>query len=140
VPAVREAIAAVANAARARDVRLRLAEPAAGVAVDADPGVVAQALYPLLENGVRHARRSVEVALEGDDDRVVVSVRDDGPGLGGRDPASVFAPGVSTSGGAGLGLPLARRLARGCGGDVVATDGAFQLTLPGGVVSQSSHR
>jgi signal transduction histidine kinase len=132
VPAVREAIAAVENAARAREVRLRLAEPASDVMVNADPGVVAQALYPLLENGVRHARGSVDVVLGRDHDAVVVSVRDDGPGLAGRDPASVFAPGVSTSGGAGLGLPLARRLARGCGGDVVAADDAFELRLPGG--------
>ncbi|HKP90569.1 MAG TPA: ATP-binding protein, partial [Thermoleophilaceae bacterium] len=63
---------------------------------------------------------------------VVVSVHDDGPGLDGRDPASIFMPGVSSGGGAGLGLPLARRLARGCGGDVVAAGGAFELRLPGG--------
>jgi signal transduction histidine kinase len=47
----------------------------------------------------------------------------------------VFAPGVSSSGGAGLGLPLARRLARSCGGDVVAAPGdggTFELRLPGG--------
>lgn len=132
VPAVREAIAAVENAARARHVRLRLEEPASNVIVDADPGVIAQALYPLLENGVRHARGSVEVALGRDRDAVVVSVSDDGPGLAGRDPASVFAPGMSTSGGAGLGLPLSRRLARSCGGDVVAERGRFELRLPGG--------
>ena len=51
-------------------------------------------------------------------------MRDDGPGL---DPAlgeRVFDPGVRGPGaGAGLGLPLARRLARSCGGDVRAGDG-----------------
>jgi signal transduction histidine kinase len=135
VPAVREAIAAVANAARARNVDVGLAEPATELTVDAAPDVVSQALYPLLENGVRHARGSVEVAVAADDGHVTVSVRDDGPGLEGRDPESVFAPGVSSSGGAGLGLPLARRLARSSGGDVVATageHGLFELRLPGG--------
>jgi signal transduction histidine kinase len=134
VPAVREAIAAVANAARSRDVALRLAEPAAGLVVDAGPDVVTQALYPVLENGVRHARGHVEVSLAPSGGAVTVSVQDDGPGLDGRDPDSVFKPGVSTSGGAGLGLPLARRLARSCGGDVVAVagdGGRFELSLPG---------
>ena len=42
---------------------------------------------------------------------------------------------TSDGGGAGLGLSLARRLARSCGGDVVAGDGpggCFVLVLPGG--------
>jgi signal transduction histidine kinase len=136
LPAVREAIGAVANAARSRDVEVELAEPRSSLVVDADPAVVTRALYPLLENGVRHARHSVHIAVLPDDDGVTVAVSDDGPGLEGRDPDSVFAPGASTSGGAGLGLPLARRLARSCGGDVVAEangGGRFDLRLPGGV-------
>jgi signal transduction histidine kinase len=136
LPAVREAVAAVANAARSHHVDVRLAEPAAQLTVDAGPEVVTQALYPLLENGVRHARGSVDVSLEPEGDLVTVAVRDDGPGLEGREPMSVFAPGVSSSGGAGLGLPLARRLARSCGGDVVVGagegGGRFELRLPGG--------
>jgi signal transduction histidine kinase len=135
VPAVREALAAVANAARSRGVEVRLSEPPSELVVDASPAVVTQALYPLLENGVRHACGSVEVALARDNGHVTVAVRDDGPGLEGRDPDELFAPGVSSSGGAGLGLPLARRLARSCGGDVTATGGdggRFELRLPGG--------
>jgi signal transduction histidine kinase len=135
VPAVREAIAAVANAARARNIDIGLAEPASELKVDAAPDVVSQALYPLLENGVRHARGRVEIAVGTSNGHVTVSVHDDGAGLESRDRASVFAPGVSTSGGAGLGLPLARRLARSCGGDVVAAPGEgglFELRLPGG--------
>jgi signal transduction histidine kinase len=68
---------------------------------------------------------------------VRVAVRDDGPGL---DPAlgeRAFEPGVrgpdEGGDGAGLGLPLARRLARSCGGDVVAgpgPGGCFVLELP----------
>jgi signal transduction histidine kinase len=135
LPAVREAVAAVANAARSRGVEMRLSEPPSELVVDASPAIVTQALYPLLENGVRHACGSVEVAVARDDGHVTVAVRDDGPGLEGRDPDELFAPGVSSSGGAGLGLPLARRLARSCGGDVTAGDGAggqFELRLPGG--------
>jgi signal transduction histidine kinase len=137
LPAVREAIGAVENVARSRDVEVELAEPRSSLVVDADPAVVTRALYPLLENGVRHARHAVHIAVLPDDDGITVAVSDDGPGLQGRDPDSVFAPGVSSSGGAGLGLPLARRLARSCGGDVVAEangGGRFDLRLPGGVV------
>jgi signal transduction histidine kinase len=138
LPSVRAAMAAVANAAHSRDVAVSLTEPRAHLIVDADGDVVTQALYPLLENGVRHARSSVEVSLSRVEGEVTVAVSDDGPGLDGRDPASVFAPGVSDSGGAGLGLPLARRLARSCGGDVVAqvdAGGRFELILPGGTAS-----
>jgi signal transduction histidine kinase len=46
----------------------------------------------------------------------------------------IFEPGVSASGGAGLGLALARRLARSCGGELVAHPGPgggrFELRLP----------
>jgi signal transduction histidine kinase len=138
VPAVREAIAAVANAARTHEIDMRLEEPHGGLLVDAAPAVVSQALYPLLENSVRHARGAVQVTVTPVDGNVTVAVRDDGPGLEMRDPASVFVPGVSSSGGAGLGLPLARRLARSCGGDVVAVSGPggrFELRLPGGEAS-----
>ena len=139
VPAVREAMSAVEGAARSRDVELKLTEPPGRLVVDADAEVVTQALYPLLENGVRHARTAVGVSVAAVNGDVRVTVRDDGPGLELNDPDSVFTPGVSTSGGAGLGLPLARRLARRCGGDVVAEPqdggGRFELTLPGGAVS-----
>src|SRR4051794_9197224 len=134
LPSVREAMAAVENAARSRGVELRLAEPGSQVVVDAEPDVVTRALYPLLENAVRHGTQHVDVSLSAGDGEVTVTVADDGPGLGHRQPESVFTPGVSSSGGAGLGLPLARRLARSCGGDVVtipAPGGRFQLTLPG---------
>jgi signal transduction histidine kinase len=132
VPPVKDALAAVANVARSREVSVKLTEPVEPLVVDAGPEIVTQALYPLLENGVRHARGSVDIAVSRIDGRVLVSVGDDGPGLEGRDPAALFAPGVSTSGGAGLGLPLARRLARSCGGDVVSAGDHFELTLPGG--------
>src|SRR4051812_36427650 len=134
LPSVREAMAAVENAARSRGLELRLAEPGSQVVVDAEPDVVTRALYPLLENAVRHGTQHLDVSLSAADGEVTITVADDGPGLAGREPESVFAPGVSSSGGAGLGLPLARRLARSCGGDVVAApgrNGRFELCLPG---------
>jgi signal transduction histidine kinase len=66
-------------------------------------------------------------------------VIDDGPGLTPDEVESVFEPGVrgsaaNGSSGAGLGLALARRLARAAGGEVLAeatpSGGRFTARLP----------
>jgi signal transduction histidine kinase len=104
------------------------------VIVDGD--ALAVILGNLLGNAVAHAPRalcqvSVEVA-----DRLTVTVADDGPGLSPAGRAAAFEAGARRSGsrGEGLGLAIARDLARRNGGDLVADDtsvGArFVLTLP----------
>jgi signal transduction histidine kinase len=103
------------------------------VRVGADEDLVAQALKPLLDNAVRHANAAVTVSVRRADGQAVFTVLDDGPGIG-PDARTPFEPGSSTAGGSGLGLPLARRLARSCGGDIKAvpdaTGGCFELRLP----------
>ena len=91
--------------------------------VGADAQLVEQALQPLLANAIRHARTRVAVRVERSDGQVLVHVVDDGAGIEPDELDRVFTPGASQSGGAGLGLPLARRLARAAGGDVVAEAG-----------------
>ena len=101
--------------------------------VGAGEDVVAGALQPLLENAVRHAARDVEIRLSTDDAGIVIAVVDDGTGIARSDAERIFDPGVSGAGGAGLGLPLARRLARAAGGDAVAVPqdgGRVELRLP----------
>ena len=135
VPAARDAIAIVSDSARANGVALEVTSAAPATTVDAGREVVSQALHPLLENAIRHAASSVRIDVSQVNGEVALAVLDDGPGLDAEDPEEVFTPGVSSAGGAGLGLPLARRLARSCGGDVVAvpapTGGRFELRLPG---------
>lgn len=103
---------------------------------EGDPDVVRRALAPLIDNARRHARGVVKVELSTTGDRVLAAVRDDGPGLDAAIAERVFEPGFrsgSDTGSAGLGLPLARRLARSCGGEVSAGDGpggCFVLELP----------
>jgi signal transduction histidine kinase len=109
------------------------------VGVDAD--VVARIVAPLLENARRMARRRVVLSARPADSGVALRVSDDGPGVPPGTADRLFEPGFSSGGnghpGAGLGLPLARRLARAVGGDVVL-DGAarrggatFRVDLPG---------
>lgn len=117
--------------------RVEVRAPGRPTVVAGDAEVVRRALAPLVDNARRHARSRVELDVRTVDGRAEVVVRDDGPGLDLRLGDSAFDPGQRASpdaGGAGLGLPLARRLARSCGGDVTAGDqrdgGCFVLALP----------
>jgi two-component system OmpR family sensor kinase len=114
-----------------------------GVGADAELRVnattesAARALSPLVANAVHHAVEQVFLTVAVAPRAVEVTVSDDGPGLpSGTDPESLFAAGVRApeSTGAGLGLALARRVARALGGDVTVTSlrepTSFTLTLP----------
>ena len=101
------------------------------VGVDAD--VVERIVAPLLENAVRYAASAVRVETVTRDGMVVIRVSDDGPGVPAELVDVVFEPGrrgVDGHAGAGLGLSLARRLARAAGGDLVLADGVFEVSLP----------
>jgi signal transduction histidine kinase len=106
----------------------------AGLAVGVDAVLVERILTPLLENADRYARSRIDVAITEDPAGVVITVTDDGPGVDPSIGDAVFEPGrrdpVSSPSGAGLGLALARRLARAAGGDVLLVDGAFEVRLP----------
>jgi signal transduction histidine kinase len=83
------------------------------------------------------------VSIGGENSSVVYTVEDDGPGVAEDEGERIFEPGVrgharraNGEPGAGLGLALARRLARSAEGDVVADPtargGRFLVTLPAG--------
>ena len=111
--------------------------PGALPLAEGDGEIARRALAPLVENAQRHRRSEVTIELSAAGGRVRAAVRDDGPGVDAALGASVFEPGVQgasgSADGAGLGLALARRLARACGGDVVVgagPGGCFVLELP----------
>ncbi|MCW2737245.1 MAG: Signal transduction histidine kinase [Nocardioides sp.] len=105
-----------------------------GVRIAAPAALVVRAVSPVVDNAARHARRRVELTVGEHADRVELVVSDDGDGVdpGVRD--DLFEPGVSAEGGAGLGLGIARRVARSFGGDIGLDDAAggasFRITLP----------
>ncbi len=130
--AVWAALEGAAPIAEASGIAIDLAAPDGPLRVGVEQDLAVQALQPLLENAIRHAASSVRISGWANGD-VVISVQDDGPGIPAGDREAIFEPGFSGNGGAGLGLPLARRLARSGGGDVtvVAADGGrFELHLP----------
>jgi two-component system, OmpR family, heavy metal sensor histidine kinase CusS len=89
----------------------------------------------LIENGCRYGSSWVMIGIERRHGAVMLRVQDDGPGVPESDRERIFEPGWRGGGsrseanpeGAGLGLPLARRLARAAGGDVQSEAG-----VPGG--------
>jgi signal transduction histidine kinase/CheY-like chemotaxis protein len=104
----------------AADLALDTAEP-----VHADRTKVGQMVLNLLSNAIKfteHGRVALTVRREGD--TVTVCVTDTGPGMGADELAGLFAPfrqgqaGLD-KGGTGLGLVLARHMARSMGGDLV---------------------
>ncbi len=106
--------------------------------VNATTESAVRALSPLVENALQHASSYVTVSVQGRARAVEITVSDDGPGLSrdGSDLESLFTAGVraADSTGVGLGLSLARRVARTLGGDVSITSAReptrFTLTLP----------
>jgi signal transduction histidine kinase len=94
-----------------------------------------RAVLPLVDNAVQHARRTVTLTAEDLPDAVELTVADDGPGVAADLREEVFQPGVTfRQGGAGLGLGIARRVARSFGGEVTLTEGAggarFVVSMP----------
>ncbi|MFK4103909.1 sensor histidine kinase [Streptomyces sp. NPDC019531] len=97
---------------------------------------------PLLANAVRHAGSTVTVSARQLPGGVRIDVTDDGPGVPEEFLDDLFQPGRRADpgdghDGAGLGLPLARRLARAVGGEVShdpehSPGARFLVDLPAG--------
>ncbi|WP_330342234.1 sensor histidine kinase [Streptomyces sp. NBC_00557] len=110
----------------------------AGVA----PALLERIVSPLLANAARYARSRVTVSAQRVSGAVRIEIVDDGPGVPEAFVADLFQPGRRADygdghDGAGLGLPLARRLARAVSGEVSydprhAPGAKFTVSLPAG--------
>ena len=129
-----------APAIEERGAHLDVRMPDGPLAVGLDADVVERVLAPLLDNAARFAASEVTVEAGRENGNVAVWIRDDGPGVAPGEDEAIFVPGtrgahqVGDHRGTGLGLALARRLARAAGGDVRAAQdgggGCFVVTLP----------
>ena len=127
-------------------IALALRVDAGAGSVRADRDAADQVVLNLLDNALKYAAdgRAVEVEAARAGDRVAVRVLDRGPGVPARLAERVFEKFYRVDdsltarvAGSGLGLSIARRLARDLGGDLVcrARDGCgacFEFTLPAG--------
>jgi signal transduction histidine kinase len=124
-----------------RHIELEVRPPDAPTTAGVDAVVVERIVAPLLDNAGRFARSRVVLSARPTAGGVLLSVADDGPGVPAEERETIFEPGARSRvanghGGAGLGLPLARRLATAIGGDVTlasaepALGAEFRVKLP----------
>lgn len=117
--------------------RVALSIDASGTAT-LDRDQMVQAVWALLQNGAEAALAApapphVTLSIAGGD-RLTVEVADSGTGIAAADRARIFRPfHTDKPGGSGIGLTLARRIARAHGGELVLLDRgetSFRLTVP----------
>ncbi|MQA90667.1 MAG: GAF domain-containing protein [Gemmatimonas sp.] len=120
----------IAPVAAAKGLRLEIEQetipPATKRTVLADEPRVDQILWNLLSNAVKFTESGqVRVGYRCADEALEVRIRDTGPGIAGERQSLIFeefyqvdADLTRCVGGTGLGLPIARRLARLMGGDI----------------------
>ncbi len=138
---VDDTIAYIADAARAhasqKGVQFQVGTPTALVA-EMDSGQVQQALFNLIMNAVEAAPSGSIVFLRSHahDHHICIEVENSGPPIPQPEVARIFEPFFTTKArGSGLGLPIARNIARAHGGDLVVEVNepervCFALTLP----------
>ncbi|MBV9694066.1 MAG: HAMP domain-containing protein, partial [Alphaproteobacteria bacterium] len=125
-------LVALARGAAERAVRARMAEPrrlsvdtAAPVMLAVKPQALGRCIANLVDNALKHGRH-VFVHVSRDDKTAEIVIDDDGPGIAEKLREEAFKPfhrldqGRNLqSGGVGLGLAIARDVARAHGGDLV---------------------
>ena len=129
------------TAAHGHDVELRLDAPEP-VWTAGDPRATTRVVRALVDNALRHgapAGSTVTVILDATGDNGRIRVLDEGAGVAEDDRERIFGRferGPTAGAGFGLGLALARGLARQMGGDVRASGAGpgacFEVTLPAG--------
>ena len=142
---VASAVASAKPLAEAAQQELVVSVPAEPLSVSGDSVRLGQILGNLLHNATKYtpAGGHIEVTAGRDDEAVVVSVKDNGVGIAPEALPTIFdlfvqleAPGSRSAGGLGIGLSLARDLARLHGGSIGAQSAGsglgsdFILRLP----------
>ena len=135
---VEQAYTSFAEEARRRQIDYRLVENGEAPTIMTDGDRVLQVITNLLSNALHWTPDGgrVEVGVEASNGKVSVDVADSGPGITAEQRERIFRPFVSgDTHGTGLGLPIARELARALGGHVelestVGRGSRFRLVLP----------
>jgi signal transduction histidine kinase len=129
--AVRRSILGFEQQLAGKGVSVDVSIPEHGCPVDADPSAVDRILSNILSNALRHGEgmTALTVRMVERDDGYTVRVSNDGAPLP-DDAARLFERGVAgPSGGAGLGLSIARELAERMDASVTAENNAAGVTF-----------
>ena len=145
---LREVIPAVvrlfALQAREKDIALESAMPEGGVTIAGDQTKLTWAISNLVANALRYTPRGGRVRIDAtsEEDAVLVSVNDTGPGIAPEQRERVFerfvqSPEAGELGAAGLGLAIVRDIVQAHGGRIrlesaVGRGSRFTLELPRG--------
>ena len=147
-PLVEESLVLVQPLAEKKGLRLRVARPTEPIELHTDPRKLRQILVNLLANAVKFTNAGdvvvlLRVANQDSGIRIHIEVTDTGSGIAASDHENIFEPfwqgttdGQHTDGGTGLGLSVARQLARLLGGDVTVKESSlgqgstFVVSLP----------
>lgn len=115
--------------AQEKGITVEVQAPRQPLLISGDPHLLERALTNVMDNAIRYTPAEGEIAMElrTEPGRVIITVADSGPGFPSEDLTRVFEPlyrgdtarRVAT-GGAGLGLTIARRSFRAHGGDLTA--------------------
>lgn len=111
-------------------------EAAEQAAVNADRDKLSQALLNVVANAARHARQTIEIRVDTDREKIVITVADDGQGIPEGLLPNLFHRFVKGKDGEnGLGLAISRAIVERCGGRIEAGNqpegGAlFSVSLP----------
>lgn len=141
----RQAVRAYAPLAQERDIALRARWPREALLVVGDEGRLGQVVRNLLDNALRYTPSggAVIVTLEGEathpdaSERVVLRVRDTGPGIDPRERERVFdrfhraetePPGEGRRVGSGLGLAICQAIVLAHGGQIGVADSMLPAT------------
>ncbi|MDR7544422.1 MAG: hybrid sensor histidine kinase/response regulator [Armatimonadota bacterium] len=142
-PVIAKAVESVQPYARPKDIEIvtTVVEPSS--AVLGDEGALVEALVNVVGNAVKYSPASsrVQITAEERDGRVVIAVRDMGPGIPPDELPFIFgdfyrgAAGRAEEGGAGLGLAITRRIVEAHDGSITveSAPGAgstFVISLP----------
>jgi PAS domain S-box-containing protein len=140
-PILEEARALFADQAERRAVKLTVRADGAGTRARVDRDRILQALANLLDNALRVTPEggAVEIGRREEQDRLVITVSDTGPGIPESMQARLFQRFTQSKsqrgGGAGLGLAIVRGVAEAHGGSVgvrteVGAGTTFEIRLP----------
>ena len=124
--------AKTAPLAQAAGVHLELSSSAEGTLRNREANILNLVLYNLIQNAVQAAGKdkAVSVTFSTAANRVIATVRDEGPGFSSEAQANLFKPCRSSKeGGSGIGLAISKQLANCIGAEL-----ELKETGPGGSI------